>query len=189
MSNHTLNSVAMFTVGGLVGSAVTWYLLKTKYERLAQEEIDSVKEALSRTYNYDEPVEVSTDNKIEEETQFTEKDIREYKDTVQKMNYSACNTNQKPAKEVEKVINRPYIIEPGEFDTLDDYAARTLTYYANGVLTDEYDEVIEDAEDLIGIDPEEHFGEYERDSIFVRDDRARVDYEILRDYGIYREDE
>ena len=40
----TLNNVLIFAVGAAIGSAVTWKLLKTKYERIAQEEIDSVKE-------------------------------------------------------------------------------------------------------------------------------------------------
>lgn len=43
MSNKALFSLA-FIIGTVTGSVVTWYLLKDKYEALAQEEIDSVKE-------------------------------------------------------------------------------------------------------------------------------------------------
>ena len=38
----------MFAVGAAIGSAVTWKLVKTKYERIANEEIESVKEVFSR---------------------------------------------------------------------------------------------------------------------------------------------
>ena len=47
MSNKSLFSLA-FIIGTVTGSIVTWYLLKDKYEALAQEEIDSVKEVFSR---------------------------------------------------------------------------------------------------------------------------------------------
>lgn len=38
-----------------------------------------------------------------------------------------------------------------------------------------------DIEDTVGEDFAEHFGEYEDDSVFIRNDRLRCDYEILRD--------
>ena len=38
-------NVLMFAAGAAIGSAVTWKVVKTKYERIAQEEIESVKEA------------------------------------------------------------------------------------------------------------------------------------------------
>lgn len=47
MSNKALFSLA-FIIGTVTGSVVTWYLLKDKYEALAQEEIDSVKEVFLR---------------------------------------------------------------------------------------------------------------------------------------------
>ena len=47
MSNKSLFSLA-FIIGAATGSVVTWYLLKDKYEALAQEEIDSVKEVFLR---------------------------------------------------------------------------------------------------------------------------------------------
>ena len=47
MRNKALFSLA-FIIGTVTGSVVTWYLLKDKYEALAQEEIDSVKEVFLR---------------------------------------------------------------------------------------------------------------------------------------------
>jgi hypothetical protein len=60
-----------------------------------------------------------------------------------------------------------------------------LTYYSDGVLTDENDEVLEDVEDIIGIDSLNHFGEYEEDSVYVRNDEKLCDYEILLDNRNY----
>ena len=39
--------IVIFAVGAVAGSAATWYFTKTKYEKIAQEEIDSVKEVFS----------------------------------------------------------------------------------------------------------------------------------------------
>ena len=38
----------MFVLGAAVGSVVTWQYTRKKYEQIAQEEIDSVKEIFSR---------------------------------------------------------------------------------------------------------------------------------------------
>ena len=44
MNRDTLCKFFLFTAGAAIGSVVTWKLVKTKYEQIAQEEIDSVKE-------------------------------------------------------------------------------------------------------------------------------------------------
>ena len=46
--NKTLTNAIMFTIGAAIGSLVTWKVIKTKYERVSQEEIDSVKEEYGR---------------------------------------------------------------------------------------------------------------------------------------------
>ena len=43
-------------------------------------------------------------------------------------------------------------------------------------------------EDAIGdIDPSVHFGDYEEDSVFIRNDERGIDYEVLRDEDPYEE--
>ena len=41
--------------------------------------------------------------------------------------------------------------------------------------------------ETIGKDSLTHFGEYEDDSVFVRNDRLKADYEILMDQRTYAE--
>ena len=81
-----------------------------------------------------------------------------------------------------KIGTPPYIISPEEFDTEDGYDTVSLTYYTDGVLTDDDNNVIEDIENTVGEDFAKHFGEYEDDSVFVRNERLMTDYEILMDY-------
>ena len=49
------------------------------------------------------------------------------------------------------------------------------------------DEIIENVEDVIGFESLNHFGEYEDDSVYVRNERLRVDYEVLLDLRTYTE--
>lgn len=171
------SNVIIFAVGAAVGSAVTWKLLKTKYEQIAQEEIDSVKEAFSKRFTPED----SNGPQESGEPQMT---LNEYSEKLKEMKYA--NTLVMAEKEKKGVIvdmnkNEPYVISPEEFGELDDYDAISLNYYADGVLTDDWDNVIEDVDDMVGLDSLNHFGEYEDDSVFVRNERDKADYEILLD--------
>jgi len=52
MNNTNIRNLAIFAVGALLGSAVTYKLLKTKYEQIAQEEIDDVREYAKKQIDY-----------------------------------------------------------------------------------------------------------------------------------------
>ena len=76
------------------------------------------------------------------------------------------------------MVKGPYVISPDEYDE-NDYETETLYYYPDGVLTDTYDNVIVDIEETVGKKSLTCFGEYEEDSVFVRNDDLETDYEIL----------
>lgn len=176
MTSSTLNNIIIFTVGAAIGSAVTWKLVKKKYERIAQEEIDSVKELYAKKEEASKEAE-------SEEVVVDEKTKEEYREMVKDLGYSSDDTEV--VKEDEDV-ERPYVISPHEYDEIG-YRTVSLEYFADGVLIDERGKIIRNVEEVIGIEPEEHFGEYEDDSVFVRDDRKKIDYEILRNEGTYAE--
>lgn len=48
MNRNTLVKAVIFVAGAAIGSAVTWKCVKTKYEQIAKDEIDSVKEEYGR---------------------------------------------------------------------------------------------------------------------------------------------
>ena len=62
----------------------------------------------------------------------------------------------------------------------------SLTYFADGVLADEYGVIVDNVEEIVG-DGLNHFGEYEEDAVYVRNDAKRCDYEILKDERKYAE--
>ena len=159
MSNKSLFSL-VFIIGAATGSVVTWYLLKDKYEALAQEEIDSVKEVFLRREQ--ELKDQSVKKTVAEGIKDADKekpDLKEYAERLKKEGYTrysdfSSDEEEKPVSEAG-----PYVIPPEQFGDEEEYEQISLTYYADGVLADENDEVIEDVEDAVGIDSLNHFGE------------------------------
>lgn len=180
-------TILAFVAGALIGSAATWQYLKKKYEQIAQEEIDSVKEVFRKK-------EIDLNNKVdtahhdlEESKEDQKKAVNEYKNVLNSVNYSDYSSAKKE-KEVEPVSG-PYVISPEEFGEKEDegYETVSLMYYADGYLADEEDYLIEDIEGSVGRDSLTHFGEYEDDSVFVRNDDRKCDYEILLSERDYKE--
>lgn len=174
MNNKVLCAIA-FSMGAAVGSVVSWKMLKTKYERIAQEEIDSVKEAFAGVKPYQGP------QQAEEKSEGTSEKKR-YSEIIRDMGYSSKEKGDADDMRDEDHIT---VIPPDEFYDWEDYDKITLTYYADGVLADDQDGIIENPDDVVGSDFASHFGDYEDDSIFIRNDKYGACYEILRSYEDY----
>lgn len=173
--NTKLGYISVFAVGAAIGSVATWALIKAKYEKLAQEEIESVKSALSKKNSNDKE-----ENKKESLAEM-KNSMDLAKKVMEENNYTPYSKTEMQQEEEGEDMNKPYVISPEEFDENDDYETVSLTYYNDGVLADTItDEEIEDPEEMVG-EFESHFGEFEDDSVFVRNDQLRCDYEILKD--------
>lgn len=187
MSNRSLFSLG-FIIGAASGATVAWYLLKDKYETLAQEEIDSVKEVFARREQEmkDETVKRNVAEGIKDSDR-TKPDLKEYAEQLKKNGYTRYSDLSADDEGVSDKQTKPYVIPPEQFGDDESYDQISLTYYADGVLADENDEVIDDVEETVGIESLNHFGEYEDDSVFVRNDTRKCDYEILLDQRTYSE--
>lgn len=163
----------VFGLGVAAGSVAAWKLLKSKYAQLAREEIDEVREYYRKK---EEAVDEVDEPDIPEE-ESSNNDVQEY------MTIAQYYTDQKGGSEVSTI---PQVITPEEFAADDEYQAESLTLYACGTLTDDFDNPIEDVEAMVG-DALDHFGEYEDDSVFVRNDRYKCNYEILKDVRTFEE--
>ena len=185
--NTTIKCAFAFAGGAAAGAVVSWKLLKTAYERLAQEEINSVKEAFSRKENPTSPAKI-LGSKSEGVVAVDEKpDMMEYAARLAKAgytDYSACNGG-KEKEEAMNEVERPTVIPPDEYGDYPEYEHIDLTHYADGVLTDENDEIVDDVENTVGTDYAEHFGEFEDDVVHVRNDKLQCYYEICRDHRTY----
>ena len=98
-------------------------------------------------------------------------------------NYKEGGADNMPTSEPRE----PYVIEPIEFGELDDYKTFELTYYEDGILEDEDYDVVKNPEEILGPYALGSFGEYEDDSVFVRNERLHADFQILKDYRTYDE--
>jgi hypothetical protein len=182
MSN-ALSKIVIFAAGVTIGSVVTWKLVETKYKKITEEEIESVKEAFSR-------------KKVEEVTEEPNDDIYgEDEKTIVKTDavmtdYRSIAKIYDDNIEVEKEecnMERPYVITPEEYEE-SEYTQESLDYYeGDGVLVDPFGDIVENVEEMVGLDFASYFGKYEKDTVYVRNDIMETDFEILRDYRKYSE--
>lgn len=192
------NYIYALLIGAISGAVPAWYFTKKKYERIAQEEIDSVKEEFRKKIDnlYQKyAAEYGEKNEKPESTdheKVVDGEILAYKRDTPRVDYTRFSKD--PPEEVIAEAGtpdmppeaKPYVIAPEDFG-FEDYEPITLTYYKDGVLTDEDDEPVENPDDIVGSDYDSHFGEYDQDVVYVRNERMKCDYEILRDERRYGE--
>lgn len=177
MSNKLL-CIFTFSAGAVIGSLLTRKVLKAEYERIADEEIASVKKVFSEKQRAYEEAEYEREQAAILAGEYnTVSDDECPQDDSEK-------GDEEPVRD-EKIYEEPYVITPEEFGENDDYEIETFTHYADGVLVDESDERVDDIDGTVGEDYYTHFGEYEDDSVFIRNDATKHDYEILYDSRNY----
>lgn len=188
--NSTLSKVFIFATGAAIGSVVTWKVLKTKYDEIVQEELESIRESYREKIDDDK----SRIEKLEEVSDYIKEsfetslnnskpDLMEYAAKVMDNHYTSENIE----KGMLDDLAGPYVIAPEEYDELDDYEAVSLTYYDDKVLAHFDGEIIDDIEGTVGFDALTSFGEYEDDAVHVRNNPLKTDYEILRDHRRYED--
>lgn len=199
--NNKLIGVLAFTAGASIGVVATWKLLEKKHEEAMQEEIDSIKKELKEYFSkkYSNKSEEVIINKNDEPKESVTEEIRKiYNNVISDKGYTNYSDfaksdsdddeddnddseEDKPVyAEKDTDMDEPYVISPEEFGELD-YEKISLTYYADDVLADEFDGLVENVDSIVGLESLNTFGEYEDDSVFVRNDKLRCDYEILKD--------
>lgn len=180
-----------FAAGAALGSAVTYLFMKQQREKYVQKEIDIF---MNDANNSKENKESSADDfhQVSEEPEeyvFVEETTQtpiDYNEFSKYLNDESQDYIEKEEDDDMDLINnpdvlheRPYVISPDEFGEYVAYEPQSLMYYADGVLTDDMDNPIEDIDGMVGEDFAEHFGEYEDDSVYIRNDKTKCDYEIL----------
>lgn len=180
-----INLVVSFVAGITVGVVATYKIAEAKYKKIADEEIESVVEVFTNRkpqctdISHSEP----TSN-----VQQTKEEISKYKQKVGNLSYNTIS-NQSTKNNKEVVDEMPttenndkiYTISPDEFNTLDGFGIETFYYSADNYLLDSDNEIVPDSDmnTLLGGDPYGRFGEYEDDSVYVRNEDTMCDYEIL----------
>lgn len=189
MSKDLIEKILLFTTGAAIGSAVSWILVKTKYEQTISDKNEEIEFLRDRYSSKDITIRdvaetaakegFNVDISLEEPEEPT---IHEIREKVRELRY-----NNESDEEDEDDMCGPEVIAPEE-SWEQDYPVISLTYYeGDGVLADDHNKIIKNVDELVGSDFADHFGEYEDDSVFIRNRKNKVYYEILKDYGSYTE--
>lgn len=187
----------IFLAGAVCGAVPAYLFAKKKYEQIANEAIADVKDAYKRRREQDlladkdrnkpslkEVADISLNRREEQE-----ENQKEAETILQEEGYSKEEAlwRMDRMSPQERAYATPYIITPEEFG--EKYGASNiliLTYYkGNDILVDDANGVPEDIESMIGFDALDHFGDYARDQVHVRNDRYMVDIDVSLDRGSY----
>lgn len=198
----TLNKVIIFAIGAAIGSLIAWKVTKTKYEELMTKEDKELREYYNKKIKAYDDASTTLHDYYVEQLDKIEKKKKEMEDGVDRDGDKVVNDLRERYTEVLKDHkysidepcydggeDRPYVVSPDEFGNGDEYDIITLNYYADGIVSDDWGDKIEDIEATIGEDFASHYGDYpdDPDVVYVRNDRLKVEYEILRSLSTYSE--
>lgn len=158
---NKLGEVLIFAAGAAIGSLITWKIVKTKYERIAEEEIESVKNVFSRK---------EKENMKKPSAKIADKpSLQEMADQLKKLKYVA-----------EENESKIHVIDADDFGNGEyDYDLISLDYYSDDVLADEFGTEIMNPKDVIGTEALALFGDPDVNTVYVRNDKLKSEYEIV----------
>lgn len=172
-----MKGLFIFAAGVVAGAVAGAYLVKDKIMADAKQEIEEVREY------YRSKKESKKEETVEEQPVEEVKEEKEYKTIVENSGYINYN---KPEQIIQHSVleDTPYAIEPEEFGDKEEegWDTTTLTYFADGVLVDDVDEIVEQPDVVVGLDNLRIFEEFpDATCVYVRNETWRTDFEILRD--------
>ena len=175
-----IKGLLIFAAGAVAGTVAGIGISKRHFEAIAAQEINEVRDYYRKANK--ELEEQKEEQKEEQENtkkeEIVEETIEEYNNIIKHGNYM---TTEEIDEEDDYSDDEPYIIDPSEFGNNGNYATQTCTYFADGVLVDDVDEVIEDPEKLVGNLHVDIFRDFDATSVYVRNDWMKMDFEILKD--------
>ena len=182
-----MKGLLIFAAGLAVGAVAGAVLVKNKVLADSKAEIEEVR----KYYRESRGVVKEVEEKEVEEKEVKEVEKKEYelKDIQVKdepktglTNYSQITKMYMSKDEFQTpMYDDPFVIDPSEFGENPEYDTETLTYFADGVLVDDVDDVIEEPDIVVGLENLKIFEEFGATTVYVRNDIYKTDYEIIRD--------
>ena len=170
--NKTVVFILGFVTGSAAGGFAVYKLLNDRYAQIAQDEVDSVKEMYARKAKEAEDLEEKKELAHEASNK---PDIMEYAKVLNEQRYKpeAQDDEDDPIE----------FIESNEYGLDDEYDLVQFTYYSDGVLADEDDEVVNHPSLIVG-----NFADkFEDNVVYVKNDETKTYYEIIEDDRTYTE--
>ena len=195
-----MKGLLIFAAGLAVGAVAGAVIVKNKVLADAKAEIEEVREYYRKSRGVKVVEEVK--EKVEETIDRIQDLIEEHVEEVEKKEYELKDIQIKDEPKTEKehtnysqitkmymskdeyqtpMYDDPFVIDPSEFGENPEYDTETLTYFADGVLVDDVDDVIEEPDIVVGLENLKVFEEFGATTVYVRNDIYKTDYEIIRD--------
>lgn len=183
-----MKGLLIFAAGLAVGAVAGAVIVKNKVLADAKAEVEEVREyyrSARGKVNREDNEEVEEVKEVEEvaKKEYELKDIQ-VKDEPKTglTNYSQITKMYMSKDEFQApMYDDPFVIDPSEFGENPEYDTETLTYFADGVLVDDVDDVIEEPDIVVGLENLKIFEEFGATTVYVRNDIYKTDYEIIRD--------
>ena len=172
-----MKKLFIFAAGVVAGAVAGAYLVKDKVMADAKQEIEEVREYYKSKKEVKKEEEQVDETPKVEVTEERERDEEAY----QKITRNYTNYNKIEETPKQAVNDMPYMINPEDFGEEEGYDTLTLTYFADRVLVDDVDEVIDDPDPVVGLENLKVFEEFNASAIYVRNDIWKTDFEILKD--------
>ena len=181
-----------FVAGAAIGAGITWYLTKDHYEGTVVEVVNDRHPIENK--KPEEAAPVPTSDKTDED----KKKMDLYKGILTRNSYSGFYEQKKAEVKVEPVQQEPseedhvnvpdgtpsedtqiQIISPEEYGEEEDYECISLTLYKDGYLVDDDGTIVNDVEYHVGDEALSRIGEFEENSVYVRNDELKHFYDVL----------
>jgi len=179
-------------LGFVVGLAIGVISSALYFRGKTQEEVDEVRSFYLSKVGENEATENTEAETVEEkvfrEFNATKPEIRDYINTLRERKYVDYSKTAEPddsSAKVPEVIADPYVISIDDFGQEEGYDTITLTAYSDGTIANYADDELEDPESTIGEDILSKFGD--EDVVYIRNDRLKADFEVVRDNRTYVE--
>lgn len=190
-----MKEIISFLIGAGIGSGVTYILIRSNYEKIANEEIEEAremyKEKLKEFVEDLEKGNVETKEEVKE-AEKTEEKI-DYGKIIEKLNYNEFSGAKAPVvqpveDDKDEIDSERYSISVDEFVNDDEYDKMTLYYFEDDqVFTNFEYGVIEEGEELVGSDNLDDVEFVEEGVTYIRNEKYGVDYEVVLKTGSYAE--
>ena len=195
---NKLLPIVTFVGGAVIGAIVGWSAHKKKYEDQLETEMESIRKAYEKKY-----VKISKADlpKVEDTAYMSEEEFKDYvnKRVEAREEYNKITAQYQPEGEVatpdmtleERAAAQPELIYAQDYteeqDNGEKYDGIELLWFKDDRLATEAEMELLDVATTIGWDAIAQFDKTGLSTIYVRNHRLKVDYEVFKYDGTYEE--
>lgn len=171
--------------GALIGGLATKLHLEKKYRKELRTREDNLLDRYKEKVTEKTEAAVAQANEALEIMQNELKELqRKASDEERLRKLGVVDAFKMTAKEREVQLARAFVIRPDEFRTKKDYARFNYIFYPeqDEYYNSDYQTPVEEEElrDILGdVHPEDHFGEFEDEVVYIRNEDLKVDVAVF----------